>query len=280
MKKLKVLFLCTENSARSQIAEVLLRHKAGNLFNVVSAGTKPEKIDKRTLKALANFGLATQSLKSKNISNFEGQHFDYVITLCNNAEQKCRVHPWFANKASDQYMSWDFPDPKECNNSDPFTVTLNEINNRLSMFLQIESQKLTVSDKSQPIIQDVTSNENGKLKLDPIAFYKCLTDEVRLKSLMLVDYHGELCVCELMAALKEESQPKISRNLALLRKAKILADRKHGQWVFYRLNPKLPEWARIVLAQTAENNINYITESLQQLALMNDRPDKTRFCCA
>lgn len=55
-------------------------------------------------------------------------------------------------------------------------------------------------------------------------------------------YHGELCVCELMEGLNEANQPKVSRNLAVLKKSQIIVDRKHGQWVFYRINPALPLW--------------------------------------
>lgn len=113
---------------------------------------------------------------------------------------------------------------------------------------------------------------------DPLAFYKCLTDDIRLKTLMLTHYHGELCVCELMAALDEDSQPKVSRNLAVLKKANILTGRKHGQWVFYRITPELPLWAKSVIAQTTENNVPLITTELQRLNEMNNRPNKASFC--
>lgn len=293
-RKRKVLFLCSGNSARSQMAEALLRHKAGDLFDVFSAGTNPKAIDDQTITALANFGLDNKSLISKNISEFEGQHFDFIITLCDKAEQECRVHPWFSSKAGDRYMAWDFPEPKSRNVANPYSVTLNELNSRLSMFVLVEgkrfesdnikNEQLPKSDQIASTLGDSLSTRSdhphNELSLEPIAFYKCLTDEIRLKTLMLVNYHGELCVCELMAALQEQSQPKISRNLALLRKAKILTDRKHGQWVFYRLNPQLPEWARTVLAQTTEHRVDYIAPNLNNLALMNNRPDKTRFCCA
>ena len=285
--KRKVLFLCSGNSARSQMAEALLRHKAGDLFEVASAGTHPKAIDERTIIALNNMGLKSETLISKDVADFEGQHFDYIITLCDKAEQECRVHPWFASKAGERYTAWDFPEPKSRQVADPFAVTLNELNTRLSMFVLVESPHF--SSNSQAVMQPVKMvdseilkplTEENEFSLDPIVFYKCLTDEIRLKTLMLADYHGELCVCELMAALQEQSQPKISRNLALLRKAKILTDRKHGQWVFYRLNPQLPEWARTVLAQTTEHNVDYIADNLNHLTLMNNRPDKTRFCCA
>jgi ArsR family transcriptional regulator len=136
-----------------------------------------------------------------------------------------------------------------------------------------------VETKQQLENQNEQVADNNIIDIDPIAFYKCLTDEIRLKTLMLVKYYGELCVCELMTALQEKSQPKVSRNLALLRKAKLLIDRKHGQWVFYRINPNLPEWARTVLATTAENNIDYIEDNITRIASMADRPDKNKFCC-
>ena len=276
--KRRVLFLCTANSARSQMAEAILRHKSGDIFEVFSAGTQPDKIDENTLIALHKFGLPIDNLSAKNMDDLSGQAFDYVITLCNKATQECRVHPWFAEQAvaakKGQLMSWDFPDPKTRTGLDPFAQTLTELNSRIAMFVLVESKK-------QPDVNNSNSEHLDTVKTDfePIAFYKCLTDEIRLKTLMLVKYYGELCVCELMTALQEQSQPKVSRNLALLRKAKLLIDRKHGQWVFYRINPYLPEWARSVLATTAENNINYIHHNIVRIAKMKDRPDKSKFCC-
>ena len=276
--KQRVLFLCTENSARSQMAEVILRHKAGDIFDVYSAGIQPDKIDENTLIALQSFDLPIDNLSAKSIDDFSGQAFDYVITLCDKATQECRLHPWFAEQAfaakKGLLMSWNFPDPKIRQGLDPFSQTLNELNRRIAMFVLVESKKhAAAKNQTEQVLADSATD------LDPIAFYKCLTDEIRLKTLMLVTYYGELCVCELMTALHEQSQPKVSRNLALLRKAKLLVDRKHGQWVFYRLNPNLPEWARSVLATTAENNIVYIYNNITRIAKMPDRPDKSKFCC-
>ena len=273
IKKRTVLFLCTGNSARSQMAEALLRHKASEMFDVYSAGTQPEEIDSRTLSALKNFGIATESLKSKSLEQFSGIVFDYVITLCDKAASECRS---FSNAT--KQLAWDFPDPKQRKGNNPFTTTLNELSNRLSMFLLIESKKVTKS----PLINTTTetTDETGsvEISIDPITFYKTLTDDIRLKTLMLTHYHGELCVCELMEAINEDSQPKVSRNLAVLKKAQVLTDRKHGQWVFYRINPELPLWAKSVIAQTTENNIPLIETELQRLADMQNRPDKDSFC--
>ncbi|WP_418357795.1 metalloregulator ArsR/SmtB family transcription factor [Shewanella basaltis] len=272
MKKKSVLFLCTGNSARSQMAEALLRSKAAEQFDVFSAGTEPEPVDVRALEAIERFGVDTSHLVSKHVQTFDGQQFDYVITLCDKANTECRSFP-----GAGKQLAWDFPDPKTRKGNHPFSSTLTELNNRLSMFLLVENKV------SAPAALEVTAEEERLAEealtdVDPNAFFKCLTDDIRLKTLMLTHYHGELCVCELMQALDEESQPKVSRNLALLRKANILSDRKHGQWVFYRINSALPLWIKSVIAQTTENNITFILPDLDRLNSMKNRPDKVSFC--
>lgn len=77
--------------------------------------------------------------------------------------------------------------------------------------------------------------------LTPATVFKSLADETRARMTLLIAREGELCVCELTTAL-EESQPKISRHLALLRSSGVLEDRRQGQWVYYRLHPDLPDW--------------------------------------
>lgn len=267
INKPKVLFLCTGNSARSQMAEALLKHRAGDSYDVYSAGTQAETIDERAIDALVKFGIDTKGLVSKNVTVFEGKVFDYVITLCDKANDECRSYP-----NAIKQLAWDFADPKERLGHNAFSTTLAELNNRLSMFLLVERE--TVMADSDP------SDNNPSLlaDFDPISFYKTLTDNIRLKTVMLAHYHGELCVCELMEALEEDSQPKVSRNLAVLKKAKVITDRKHGQWVFYRINSELPLWAKSVIAQTTENNILQIHNELQRLANMQNRPDRANFC--
>ncbi|BAP37716.1 arsenic resistance transcriptional regulator [Acinetobacter guillouiae] len=82
--------------------------------------------------------------------------------------------------------------------------------------------------------------------MDQTDFFKCLSDPTRLDILKIVIAKQNVCVCELTEQL-ELSQPKISRHLALLRNLSILLDQRQGQWVYYRLNPNLPEWANSVL---------------------------------
>jgi ArsR family transcriptional regulator len=85
--------------------------------------------------------------------------------------------------------------------------------------------------------------------LNPLQLFKCLSDETRLRCVLLLQYHGELCVCELTRAL-QLSQPKISRHLAQLRAFGLLQDRRQGLWVYYRIHPHLPPWAMPLLQET------------------------------
>lgn len=107
--------------------------------------------------------------------------------------------------------------------------------------------------------------------LSPSELFKCLSDETRARATLLIAEHGELCVCELMYAL-DDSQPKISRHLALLRSTGLLLDRRQGQWVYYRLNPELPAWAAEVLKVTLQANADWLASNSTRLCNMDGRP--------
>ena len=100
--------------------------------------------------------------------------------------------------------------------------------------------------------------------MTPVAFYKCLADDTRLKTLLLITMRGELCVCDLQAAL-DVSQPKVSRHLAELRKCGLLSDTRRGRWVYYDRSPALPDWAAVVLRQTADSNTEFLDSCLKAL---------------
>ncbi|MFB6327238.1 transcriptional regulator [Pantoea deleyi] len=85
-------------------------------------------------------------------------------------------------------------------------------------------------------------------QFQPLQLFKNLSDETRLNLVLLLREKGELCVCELTSMLKE-SQPKISRHLALLRDTGLLIDRRDGKWIYYRLSPHMPAWAAAVIEQ-------------------------------
>lgn len=84
--------------------------------------------------------------------------------------------------------------------------------------------------------------------ISPLQLFKSLSDETRLGIVLLLKEMGELCVCDLCTVL-EQSQPKISRHLAMLRENGLLLDRKNGKWVHYRLSPHIPSWAAQVIEQ-------------------------------
>lgn len=94
--KIRVLFVCTANAARSQLAEALLRHTDPVHFEAFSAGTKPGQVDPRTYDALEYLDIDTKALRSKSIDEFAGERFDYVITLCDKAAHECLTLPAFA----------------------------------------------------------------------------------------------------------------------------------------------------------------------------------------
>ncbi|HBR7308543.1 TPA: metalloregulator ArsR/SmtB family transcription factor [Klebsiella aerogenes] len=85
--------------------------------------------------------------------------------------------------------------------------------------------------------------------IKPIQLFKILADETRLAIIMLLRESGELCVCDLCAATGQ-SQPKISRHMAILREAELVLDRRQGKWVHYRLSPHMPAWAAEIIATT------------------------------
>lgn len=114
--------------------------------------------------------------------------------------------------------------------------------------------------------------------MNPVSFYKCLADETRLKLMLLIQNHSELCVCELTSAL-EISQPKVSRHLAQLRQCQLLVDRRQGQWIFYSINPELESWCQLILQQTAAANSVFLEQDEQRLAAMSNRPDRGDICC-
>lgn len=114
--------------------------------------------------------------------------------------------------------------------------------------------------------------------MQAVDFFKCLSDETRLKSVLLIVREEELCVCELTSAL-DEIQPKISRHLAQLKKCGLLLDRRQGQWIFYRLNPDLDNWASEVIQTSLAANQALLDDCLRNLHNMGDRPAREQACC-
>lgn len=131
MKK-RVLILCTGNSARSQMAEGLLRHDAGEKFDVESAGTKPGIVRPEAIAAMKELGIDICGHRSKHVDEFGGQQFDYVITVCDNARETC---PVFFGKA--QKLHHDFEDPAAITGSEQQRlVVFRRVRDELRTYLQ------------------------------------------------------------------------------------------------------------------------------------------------
>ena len=103
---MRVLILCTGNSARSQMAEGLLRHDGGASFQVASAGTKPSHLRPEAIAAMREIGIDISGHWSKSVDEFAGQAFDYVITVCDNAKESCPIFP-----ATTKRIHWSLEDP-------------------------------------------------------------------------------------------------------------------------------------------------------------------------
>ena len=130
--KERVLFLCTGNSARSQMAEGLLRHLAGDRFDVYSAGTSPKGLHSASIAAMKEVGIDFTGHRSKALDEFLGQRFDYVITVCDRAKQQCPIFPGAAP------IHWGFDDPAEApeeQQAQTFRRVRDEISQRLRLFL-------------------------------------------------------------------------------------------------------------------------------------------------
>jgi len=131
----RVLILCTGNSARSQMAEGLLREMAGDQFEVASAGVAPTKIRPEALAAMRDIGIDISGHYSKSVDEFAGQTFDYVITVCDNANEQC---PSFPGKT--KRLHWSLDDPAavtgdEGQRLEAFRRIRDQINERLREFV-------------------------------------------------------------------------------------------------------------------------------------------------
>jgi arsenate reductase len=105
-EKKKILILCTGNSARSQMGEALLRHLAGDGWEVQSAGTKPAGLNPLAVAAMQEIGIDISAQRSKSVAEFEGKKFDFVVTVCDSAAESCPIFP-----NAPKRIHWSLPDP-------------------------------------------------------------------------------------------------------------------------------------------------------------------------
>lgn len=131
--KYRVLFVCAKNDIRSLMAEALLRHTDSEHFEAFSAGLEASEVDPRTLASLEHIGVDATGLRSKSISEIEGPPFHYVITLCDKSSEEAGRMP-----LSDEVMTWNFEDPATSEKHEPFRHALQEIHDRVKMFVTVK----------------------------------------------------------------------------------------------------------------------------------------------
>jgi arsenate reductase len=124
----RVLILCTGNSARSQMAEGLLRHLADDRFEVASAGVSPTQVRPEAITAMREIGIDISNHRSKSVDEFSGQEFDYVITVCDNANEQCPIFP-----GNTKRIHWSFDDP---------AAAVGDEQSRLAVFRKVRDEIL------------------------------------------------------------------------------------------------------------------------------------------
>ena len=134
-KKKRVLIICTGNSARSQMAEGLLRHLAGDRFEVFSAGTFATFVRPQAIEVMEEIGIDISRHRSKSVDEFLDQYFDYVITVCDNANQRCPIFPGAVNR-----IHWSIDDPagfgSEAEELDAFRNARDDLRQRIGDFIK------------------------------------------------------------------------------------------------------------------------------------------------
>ena len=133
----RVLFLCTHNSARSQMAEGLLRHLAGDRFEVMSAGTEATHVRPLAIRAMGEIGVDISSQESKTLERYLREPFDYVITVCDDANEACPFFPGAGKR-----LHWTFEDPSRVEGSEE---------DRLAVFRSVRDR---IRDRVQAALVD------------------------------------------------------------------------------------------------------------------------------
>ena len=139
---IRVLFVCTGNSARSVMAEALLRQHGGDAFEVHSAGTEPKGINPLTLRVLAEAGIDASWARSKSVDEYLDQSFDYVVTVCDEARQSCPVFP-----GVHESLHWGYVDPAVAEGSEEerlavFRMVFIQLGERVRQFATVTRRQL------------------------------------------------------------------------------------------------------------------------------------------
>jgi arsenate reductase (thioredoxin) len=145
--KPKVLFLCTGNSTRSQMAEGYLRYAAGDHFEPLSAGIEPKGLNPLAIEAMQEIGIDISHQKSKDVVSFLGQYIPYIVTVCDNRRERCPIFP-----RTFKFLHWSFADPAAAKGSHE---------EKLAVFRRVRDEIAQRIDKE--LIATVVAERSGSL---------------------------------------------------------------------------------------------------------------------
>ena len=140
--RVRVLFLCTGNSSRSQMAQALAEQLGGGRVEAASAGSHPKPLDPRAVRAMRERGIDISARRSKHLSEFEGQRFDHVISLCDRVREVCPEFP-----GSPQVAHWSIADPATDGDYRAFVRTADELDTRIQFLLSAIEHTTTTPKK-------------------------------------------------------------------------------------------------------------------------------------
>jgi arsenate reductase len=154
---IRVLFVCTGNAARSQMAEAVLRQRGGARFQVWSAGTNPRRVSPYTVRVLEEVGIDARGARAKGVEEFLAESFDYVVTVCDDARESCPVFP-----GAQRSLHWSIPDPSlaEAAGEDALPVfrrTLADVQARVGKFIP-----LAVVDRDARVVGPRTNGSHHR----------------------------------------------------------------------------------------------------------------------
>lgn len=132
-KRKKILFLCTHNSARSQMAEGILKNLYGDLYEAFSAGSEPTSVNPIAVQAMSEIGIDISHNRSKHVNEFVGKEFDLVVTLCSDARETCPFVP-----GARKYIHHGFVDPAASSNLAKALVLFREVRDELTEWISKE----------------------------------------------------------------------------------------------------------------------------------------------
>lgn len=148
-RPIRILFVCTGNSARSVMAEALVRTRGGDAFEVHSAGTDPRGINPLTLRVLAEAGIDASWARSKSVTEYLGQQFDYMVTVCDEARQVCPVFP-----GVHESLHWGYEDPAEAQGTEDerlavFRRVFVQLGERINQFIPLALRERRARDEAE-----------------------------------------------------------------------------------------------------------------------------------